>query len=523
MANEALTLALAAALAWVVYTLWQRRYASPVRLLPTPPGAELVWGHEKTVYMNQPGVAFRKWTSELGLTYRIKAAFGANDVLVLSDTEGIAHILQKKIYDYHHSRVVRPRVARLLGKGLGWVEGADEHKRMRHLVAPSLSPENVKGMSSDIRHSALEVIDDLTGLVQGKTDKEPINILEWTAKATLNVVGRVAFLHDFQGGNSPEAEKILTARRAGVSKAAAYANFIVLMLLRRFPILNDLPIPQLQSQGFAKMAIHSGIAQELVKRNQDVLKGADVKSQKDLLSRLLVAHGQGKISEEELYEQISTFIVSGHETTTQTLGFTIFELSRQPKVQERLREELKQFPSEPTYDDYQTRLPYLDGVLKETLRMYPGLAYMERVAMAPDVIPLREPVKLSTGEITKQLAILPGQVVLIPAMSIQRAQDVWGGDADTFKPERWLGELPPADQLPSGWANTLAFSDGPRNCIGYRLAIFQYKIILTYLMERFRFVDAHEEISLKIASSLQPWVNGKPELGAALPVHLELL
>ncbi|KAI0644094.1 cytochrome P450 [Trametes meyenii] len=503
---------------WALYTLWTRRHASPVRLLPLPDGASTIWGHEKIVYMNSPGHAFRQWTNRLGLTYRIKAAFG----LVLSDPEGIAHILQKKIYDYHHSRVVRPRVARLLGKGLGWVEGAEEHKRMRHLVGPSLSPENVKSMSGDIRVSALEVIDDMVGYVQASGDKEPINILEWTAKATLNVVGRVAFLHDFERGTSHEAERILGARRRGVSKAAQYTNFIILMILRRFPFLNELPIPTLQSQGFAKMAIHSGIARELVKRDRDVVKGTNVKSQKDLLSRLLVAHAAGSISEEELYEQISTFIISGHETTTQTLGFTIFEPSRKPEVQERLREELKHFPHEPTYDDYQTRLPYLDAVLKETLRLYPALPYMERVATVADVVPLREAVKLTNGEVAKQLPILPGQVVLIPIIAIHCADAIWE-DPDAFKPKRWLDALPPAEKLCDGWAHMLSFSDGPRNCIGMRLAIFQYKIILHYLLERFRFGDAHAEIELKIASSLQPWVVDNPELGAALPVHIEVL
>ena len=79
--------------------------------------------------------------------------------LVLADPGGIAHILQKRIYDYRehpprpsphvlltltetradHSAVVRPRVARLLGRGLGWVEGEAAHKRMRHLVAPALA------------------------------------------------------------------------------------------------------------------------------------------------------------------------------------------------------------------------------------------------------------------------------------------------------------------------------------------------------------------------------------------------
>ena len=59
--------------------------------------------------------------------------------------------------------------------------------------------------------------------------------------------------------------------------------------------------------------------------------------------------------------------ISGHETTTITLGFSIFELARHPEAQEKLRKELQEFgKEEPSYDDFQNRLPYLDAVLRET-------------------------------------------------------------------------------------------------------------------------------------------------------------
>jgi cytochrome P450 len=53
-------------------------------------------------------------------------------------------------------------------------------------------------------------------------------------------------------------------------------------------------------------------------------------------------------------------------------------------------------------------------------------------------------------------------------MAIQRSDEVWT-DGDAFRPERWLEELPEREKLPGGWANTLAFGDGPRNCVGYKL------------------------------------------------------
>lgn len=104
----------------------------------------------------------------------------------------------------------------------------------------------------------------------------------YAASTRLSVIFQ-AFLHDFRGGSSPEAEKILGERRRGVSRATKYASFLVstmaayefiylvlmifiqvLMLLRRFPILNDLPIGAIQSQGFARVAVQVHLCPEHV-------------------------------------------------------------------------------------------------------------------------------------------------------------------------------------------------------------------------------------------------------------------
>ncbi len=139
---------------------------------------------------------------------------------------------------------------------------------------------------------------------------------------------------------------------------------------------------------------------------------------------------------------------------------------------------------------------------KSSLRLYPALAYMERVSTTSDIIPLRDPVKLSSGNTTSEIFIQPGQVcgirgdmvthesdekrlylqtVIIPIIAIHRQDDVWK-DPDTFRPERWLEEMPPSDRLNTGWENILAFSDGPRNCIGTHLGMSEYSELKSHLM-----------------------------------------
>ncbi|KAF9265664.1 cytochrome P450 [Marasmius fiardii PR-910] len=484
----------------VVFIAISPSFGSPIAHLPLPPGSSFIWGHEKAVFVQQPGRAYGDWIRKFGRTFRIKAAFGAPDILVLSDPVGVNYLLQKKVFDYHHSEVVRPRVARLLGKGLGWIEGEDEHKRMRRLSRPALTADNIRGMSSDIIDASWKVTEELIHYVEdNKHEGRAINIIDWTGKSTLNIVGRVAFLHDFKAGNSEEAQNILNARKKGVSPATQYIGFLTLMLLRRFHVFNYLPIGAIQGQGLAKRTVHAGVAKELIDRSRGLLDDAKRSGERDLLSRLLLATAEEKVSKAELYEHISTFIIAGFESTTTTVGFSLWELARHPEKQERLRKEL--VPNATWADLQPDKAPYLDAVLKETLRLYPGLPYMERTAVRDDVIPLQDPV-VNGGQLTNNIVVKKGQTVLIPIVAIQRSIP----DGDTFQPERWLSENPP-DMGFGGYAGMLAFSDGPRSCVGAQLAIFNYKVILTQLLTRFTFEHPRGlELKLKIASSLQPWV-----------------
>ncbi|PBK86343.1 cytochrome P450 [Armillaria gallica] len=524
-----LTLLLVSGLSFLLLLAILPSVDSRIKYLPLPPGASLIWGHEKAIFVGQPGSAFKDWISNFGLTFRIKAAFGAPDILVLSDPMGITYLLQKKVFDYHHSAVVRPRVARLLGKGLGWIEGEEEHRRMRRLARPALTSDNIKAMSLDITEAATRVTKDLVEFVQNAGQKAEVNILDWTGKATLNIVGRVAFLHDFKAGNSKEAQDILNARKKGVSAIAKYVGFLTLMLLRRFHFLNYFPIAAIQGQGLAKRTIHAGIAKDLIQRSQTLGDEGKYQDQKDLLTRLLLAASEERILVSELYEHISTFMyailtffitatttinaqfsVAGFESTTTTVGFSVWELARHPEKQRRLREELAPFGREPTYDDLQNKAPYLEAVLKETLRLYPGLPYMERVATKADIIPLYQSIQLANGQVSHQAVVEPGQTVIIPIIAMQRQDSVWG-DGDAFRPERWLEPLPPQEQLCSGWGKMLAFSDGPRSCVGTHLAIFNYKVIMSSFMNSFLFEDPNVTMRLKISSSLQAWVHRDPD------------
>ena len=232
--------------------------------------------------------------------------------------------------------------------------------------------------------------------------------------------------------------------------------------------------------------------------------------------------------------------VAGHETTASTLGFTIWALAQNPDIQTKLREEVRTIAGEPTYDDFvdPNRLPYLDPVCKEAMRMFPAGARTEKVADVDDAIPLRHPIRGADGSWIKTIPVRKGQVIHISVIGVNRNDAVFG-DANVFRPTRWLvgrgdaaeakyctpGErgVPPADQMCGGWSGLFTFSEGPRICVGMKLALFEYKAIITILIRSFQFHDTGVGISTRNSTTLSPRVRGREHEGINLPVKLTLI
>lgn len=108
--------------------------------------------------------------------------------------------------------------------------------------------------------------------------------------------------------------------------------------------------------------------------------------------------------------------IAGFETTAASLNFGLYNLANDLPMQDRLRRELRDFVSsgetgEPTYDEYISKLPVLDAIVKETMRLHGSISYTERVALEDDVIPLRFPVKNpKTGAEVRSISVKKGQV-----------------------------------------------------------------------------------------------------------------
>ena len=139
-----------------------------------------------------------------------------------------------------------------------------------------------------------------------------------------------------------------------------------------------------------------------------------------------------RMSDEELIDQISTLLFAGSDTTSLAISWCFHQLSLNPRVQKRLREELQSLNS---IEDVclVDKLPYLNAVVQETLRLCPPAHSTIRVAMEDDMIPLSRPVKLRDGRIMQEVHIRKGSYVHIPIEGLNMNKDIWGKDALIFE------------------------------------------------------------------------------------------
>ena len=195
---------------------------------------------------------------------------------------------------------------------------------------------------------------------------------------------------------------------------------------------------------------------------------ASGQDQGDLLSMLLMAKSESgeQMTDQELRDESMTLFFAGHDTTAFTLVWTWYLLAKNPRVKDKLDEELNRVLGgrSPVVDDLPT-LPYLGMVVRESMRILPSVWSF-----------MRSPVRdVEIGGYTLE----KGSNIFIVTW-IPHRDPRWYDDPEVFVPERWEGKL--EKEIPRG--AYLPFSHGPRVCIGKAFALMEARLVLATMAQR---------------------------------------
>ncbi|KAJ7121087.1 cytochrome P450 [Mycena epipterygia] len=525
MFAQVLLSAIGTLVSYAVFCLTRFLYehlTSPLRGMVGPNNPSLLFGHFKELEHN-PSLT-GKWKAQYGLNFQMKGLLGTRE-LYTADTKALNHIVLHS-YLYQKAPSVRYTLSRIVGTGLIFVEG-DDHKAQRKILNPAFGIPQIRELTSVFVEKSIQLKDIWASEVASSDGGAArIDVLQWISKMTLDVIGQAGFNYHLNAlnpaGTPSELNRvlgqILHAPQSHLQKALRLLQAVV-------PIFRPLPIPgnRLFTEAQAKM---SRIGEELLADSRASVKSGfgagDGTRHRDLLSLLLKANATADVplSDKDLIAQLPTFFVAGNDTTSTATAWALYALARNQDAQRTLREELLSVDTEnPTLDELNA-LPYLENVIRETMRAHSPVAFTSRMAMADDVLPLSRPYVDGEGKIHESLRISKWQMIHIPILDVNTDKEIWGEDAQVFRPERWNHVPESARAVPGVWAHLFTFLAGPRNCIGFRFALAEMKALLFVLIRAFEFgIDIPEGGVGRTSMAVQhPLVLSERSKGAQMPL-----
>ncbi|KAG8752632.1 cytochrome P450-dit2 [Ceratobasidium sp. 423] len=301
--------------------------------------------------------------------------------------------------------------------------------------------------------------------------------------------------------------------------------------LRRW-VLDYIPHSDVQRLRHA-VSVQNEQAEEVLRTRQALISaGDDLSSQpgrgRDIMTLLMKANeeegSEYYVDRQEMVGHMNTFVFAGHETTSTAVARILDVLADRPRVQMQLREEVRQyFETNPddTHHEGLLELPYLDAVVRETLRLYGPVSFINRTCEEDTILPLQYPVDTPFGKVTS-IPIKKGTRVFMSVSVSSRDVRIWGERAHEFLPERWIGSkfnevTQPGSHLPGVYSSMMAFGAGPRACIGFKFAIMEIKVMIAELVKGFKFEPSQEEHNWEIFSIQFPYLKKDLKNPARLP------
>lgn len=186
--------------------------------------------------------------------------------------------------------------------------------------------------------------------------------------------------------------------------------------------------------------------------------------------------------------ELLNILLAGRDTTATLLNNIFFELPRHPEILARLRQEVAEHvgSGQPTYEQLK-EMKYLRAVINESQRLYPIVPFNSRQALQDTILP-----RGGGANGDAPILIPKGAYVAYHSWAMHRRSDIYGPDAGSFDPTRWLANEHPSAPLRPGWGY-IPFSGGPRVCIGQNFALTETGYIIVRILQRFAVIESRDD------------------------------
>ncbi|EGE03825.1 hypothetical protein TEQG_02858 [Trichophyton equinum CBS 127.97] len=226
---------------------------------------------------------------------------------------------------------------------------------------------------------------------------------------------------------------------------------------------------------------------------------ANPNDKKDLLNAMLKgkdARTGEQMTEESIINNMITFLIAGHETTSGLLSFLFYYLLKHPSAYQAAQRQVDEVVGRgPITVEHMSKLPYIEACMRETLRLSPSAIAIQ---MQPRPDGQEDPIYIGQGK----YEIKKGQAIVCVIPQVHRDPTVYGDDANLFRPERMLDE--PFAKLPkNSWK---PFGNGVRGCIGRPFAWQETILTTAMLLQNFnlRFDDPSHQLQIKQTLTIKP-------------------
>jgi cytochrome P450 len=381
---------------------------------------------------------------------RVKLPF--TDAFLVHDPLAIKRVLLDNAGNYRKDPIQRRILSTGLADGLLSVEG-DRWEVQRRTLAPLFARRTVTSFTE----AMLSAADRLSERWRAFAPDQTVDVAGELTLLTLNVLALTIF-SDGIGGDFEDFRSAMNAYFGSIGKIDAFDLLGVPSFVPRFG----------RGRLQKTMAYFENVIDEVIdvrRRRLEAVQDCDADDLLTLLLRALDPSTGRPMSLAEVRSNILTFLSAGHETTANTLAWSVYLLSQSSEWTAKVRDEADRELAGDR-NGLMERLSVTRAVVEEALRLYPPIAALSRMS--------------EQGDTLAGVDVKPRSLIVIAPYVLHRHLSLWDRP-DVFDPSRFLGD---AKARIARFAY-LPFGAGPRTCIGSSFALQEATIVLATLVQRF--------------------------------------